>query len=239
MQQSLAEQKLNTPVLIELFTSEGCSSCPPADQLLRQLQEEKSRDSIELIVLSEHVDYWDNLGWPDPFASRTNTERQQEYARHFKTNCYTPQMIVDGSYEFVGSDSRLASQTIARARTDSKGQLGVKIGAVTPTTSQLAIDFKPSVRSSGQPSEWADLYIAEVADNLTSKVRSGENNGRTLNHTAVVLALSRHKEINCGKPFTSIIQVKRAKNQPNRKTYFVCFMQMSDSKKIVAIASSR
>lgn len=235
---SFAEQEPVTPVLVELFTSEGCSSCPQADRLLTQLKEDRRAGSIKLIVLSEHVNYWDNLGWPDPFASQTLTERQQQYARHFNTNCYTPQMVVDGTYEFVGSNSQLADDAVNQASKVAKAKLSIKVSAATSDSAQLAVDFKPS-SSKSRAAETAELFVAEVADNLSSMVKSGENNGRRLNHTAVVLGLNHLKQINSNEPFASTVQIKRRKNQTSRKTYFVCFAQMSDSRKVFAIASSQ
>ncbi len=236
---SFAEQEPVTPVLVELFTSEGCSSCPPADRLLANLKEERGAGPVKLIVLSEHVNYWDNLGWPDPFASQTITERQQQYARHFNKNCYTPQMVVDGTYEFVGSNSRLANDAINQASKVAKAKLSVKVKAASSESAQLAVDFQPSSGSKSRTAATAELFVAEVADNLSSTVKSGENNGRQLNHTAVVIGLNHLKQINGNEPFTSTVQIKRSKNQTSKKTYFVCFAQMTDSKKIFAVTSSQ
>src|SRR5260221_13588392 len=92
------------PVVVELFTSEGCSSCPPADALLLKLMEKQRPEKAAIVALEEHVDYWDQLGWRDPFSSREWTGRQESYAATFsRGNVYTPQMVVDGRVEFVGS----------------------------------------------------------------------------------------------------------------------------------------
>src|SRR6266478_5595666 len=110
-----------TPVVVELFTSEGCSSCPPADALLARLAEEPLAGNVQLIALEEHVDYWNDLGWADPFSSRDWTSRQNVYSGALGNgNPYTPQMVVDGTVEFVGSHGRKARQAILEAAGKTK-----------------------------------------------------------------------------------------------------------------------
>ena len=111
------------PVLVELFTSEGCSSCPPADDLLARLERTQP-----VIVMSEHVDYWNRIGWTDPYSSHAFSERQENYARRFRINGpYTPQMVVDGRTEFVGSDGYEAVNAIRAAAKETKAAISAMV----------------------------------------------------------------------------------------------------------------
>ncbi len=117
-----------TPVLVELFTSEGCSSCPPADALLMKLEAGQPIDGVEIIALGEHVDYWDQLGWHDRFSSRQYTQRQNGYGNRFSLQgVYTPQMVVDGTQEFVGNDANRATRAINQAAKSAK--VGLKLSS--------------------------------------------------------------------------------------------------------------
>jgi hypothetical protein len=175
-----------TPVLVELFTSEGCSSCPPADALLVHLDRDQPIPTANIIVLSEHVDYWDSLGWRDRFSSHQLTERQSAYAQRLHTDGpYTPQMVVDGSDQFVGSDTRRALNSITQAARKSK--LGIALAPITihngNAEGQVSAAF-PTTSASN-----ADLYAALVEVTASTHVQRGENDGRTLQHVSVVRAL--------------------------------------------------
>jgi hypothetical protein len=117
-----------TPILVELFTSEGCSDCPPADALLEKLIAGQPASGVAIIGLGQHVDYWDRLGWKDRFSSAAPTEQQQLYQARFRTeSIYTPQMVVDGRVELVGSDTNAARRAIERASTWPHGVVRIDI----------------------------------------------------------------------------------------------------------------
>ncbi|HEY7501601.1 MAG TPA: DUF1223 domain-containing protein [Vicinamibacterales bacterium] len=174
-----------TPVLLELFTSEGCSSCPPADALLAALLRDQPLPDVEIVPLSLHVDYWDHQGWKDPFSSRAFTARQQAYSRIFgEDRVYTPQMVVDGRDEFTGSDERAARRALASAA--SRPHLPLKVDArVQGLSVRLSIDL-PAAPAETEPIE---ALVALTEDDLASIVKRGENVGRTLTHVAVVRSL--------------------------------------------------
>ena len=180
---------VNTPILVELFTSESCSSCPPADALLARLAQQHFSGGAQIIVLGEHVDYWDGLGWRDRFSSSQYTARQNEYSRRFGLDgVYTPQMVVDGSTQFVGNDEQLARQAIASAAKSPKLPLTLSI----PTL--IGSRFSASVALSRVPEatiQQGELYAALVDPVDTTQVQHGENGGRRLHHVSVVRTLAR------------------------------------------------
>jgi hypothetical protein len=176
------------PVLVELFTSEGCSSCPPADALLMKLEQEQPVIGAEIIVLGEHVDYWDRLGWHDRFSSHEYTRRQNVYGNRFHLeSVYTPQMVVDGSEQFVGNDSSLAWQAVQHAGQTAKLSLRLLDLAVEQhkVTGAVSVAIRPADLPKG------DLYAALVDPAAVTNVKSGENNGRQLKHVGVVRSLIR------------------------------------------------
>ena len=171
------------PVLVELFTSEGCSDCPPADALLAELDTRQFVPGADAIVLSEHVTYWNHLGWSDPFSFAAMDERQQNYAQQFALDSvYTPQIVVDGSEQLVGGNSAALTRAVTRAAATPKLALAIADARRAPDGS---VDF--SVRAA--PGAKGTL-VAVLAENATrSEVARGENAGRTLHHVAVVRVL--------------------------------------------------
>jgi len=169
-----------TPVVVELFTSEGCSSCPPADALLMKLSQQQAGAGTELVLLGEHVDYWNYIGWTDRFSSAQFSQRQSDYGRALHSSVYTPQMVIDGSTEFVGSDASVARRNIAAAAKDPKR---AQVTLRWDSNNRLHI----SVQSSS--TEHSTVLLAVTEDGLSTSVEAGENGGRTLNHAAVVRQL--------------------------------------------------
>ncbi|TAK15095.1 MAG: DUF1223 domain-containing protein [Acidobacteria bacterium] len=166
------------PIVVELFTSEGCSSCPPADKLLAEIVKTMP-DGVEIIALSEHVDYWDGLGWRDPFSSRQFTERQNRYADHFGPDrVYTPQMIVDGAAELVGSDRAHLMKALAAARAREKAAITM----AWRDSQSLDVAVSGAAPAS-------DVMLAITEDGLSIDVKRGENAGRRLPHARVTREL--------------------------------------------------
>ena len=180
------------PVIVELFTSEGCSSCPPADVLLSKLDQQPI-DGIEIIGLSEHVDYWDDLGWRDPFSSADFSKRQSVYAK--SSGVYTPQMIVDGGEQFVGSDEKRARAAIINAATKAKGKVEVTTPSVNAEKQVVRLSIHVSDLPPVNDDDIAEVLLAVTESNLSSEVPRGENAGRSLKHTAVVRHLETVGEV--------------------------------------------
>src|SRR5438477_8572780 len=133
-----------TPVVVELFTSEGCESCPPADVLLQQLATTQPVAGVQIIPLSLHVDYWDQLGWKDRFSSAALTNRQRVYGTRFNVDSvYTPQMVVDGRAELVGSDGAAARKAIGRAATSARGSIQIRVDRASGAVTVVAADLPP------------------------------------------------------------------------------------------------
>jgi hypothetical protein len=173
----------NVPVVVELFTSEGCSSCPPADALLEQLDRTQPVAGAHLVVLGEHVDYWDRQGWRDPHSSAAFTARQQAYALRFARDPYTPQIVIDGRTEAVGNDRAAVLSAIKAAVDDSRVVL-----RIVPEEGGSKVRVEADPLPAGKLRK-AELFVARALDSGASDVLRGENSGRKLHHVAIVTEL--------------------------------------------------
>ena len=187
-----------TPVVVELFTSEGCSSCPPADEVLSKLDKMQPIQGVEVIALGEHVDYWNKLGWTDPYSSEGFSRRQSRYSDAFnQDSVYTPQMIVDGRDEFAGGNMDRARTAIAKAAHIPKANIQLASSQNLEATNSRAV--KLSLHVSDLPrltaGDTAEVLLAITENNLRSEVSRGENAGRYLRHSAVVRQLTTLGEI--------------------------------------------
>lgn len=175
---AVSEPTASRPVLAELFTSESCSSCPPADALLRELSTRS-----DVLPLSFHVDYWDGLGWTDRFASPQFTARQKDYASVHHWGVYTPQLVIDGKAHVVGSNRFAVSVALQQAHGSEPGaaitiahrggELNVSIGTVAGAATPRS----------------ADVYLISFETAAHTQVRGGENSGASLCHANVVRSM--------------------------------------------------
>ena len=232
-------QGQRTPVVVELFTSEGCSSCPPADALLARLDKIQPVPGAEVIALKQHVDYWNHLGWRDPYSSEQFSARQEGYARAFGNGLYTPQMIVDGQTEFVGSQESRARQAIAQAARSPKAAVHLAWASNPEAGNAGPLEVRVEKLEGAMAGETAEVFLAVTESNLHSKISSGENAGRKLDHTAVVRKLER---IGMADPQAAafaarrIIEISPEWKRENLRA--VVFVQESRSRRMLAAAST-
>ncbi|MGQ0739409.1 MAG: DUF1223 domain-containing protein [Bacteroidota bacterium] len=227
---TIAADSFNRPVsgayapvaVLELFTSEGCSSCPPADKLLPEL----AKADVRVIPLSFHVDYWNYLGWKDPFSSNEFSERQRDYVQQFKLeSAYTPQLVINGAYETVGSSRNKADAAIKKALKEnaaaelliselikSRGRLKCKVIAEG--------DFKKT-----------NLAAALVQKNAVINVRAGENSGARLSHTNVVRSF-----VSLPAEQTQVIEMPFPADLADNNWQLVIYVQQKSNLKITGAA---
>lgn len=180
---SRAQTDSRRPVLVELFTSEGCSSCPPADVLLARLDEMQPVKGAQVIVLSEHVTYWDHEGWRDPYSLDSVTDRQKWYGFKFGlSEIYTPQAVVDGAAQVLGSDGNKLVQAISAATAEPKAELTISDAAWTGD----GIKFVVHTAGAATTKLKTTLEAALAEDVTLTAVKNGENAGKTLRNVAVV-----------------------------------------------------
>lgn len=223
-----------TPVVVEIFTSEGCNTCPPADKYLQKLAKEQPVDGVEIIALQEHVDYWNRHGWTDPFSSPQFSNRQRYYSVFFKlSEVFTPQMIVDGTRQLSG---KTGSRPIAEAAKDAKGKINLTV------EKESGGILSVSVKVSGLPKITAAdktvLLLAVTENDLVSKVSAGENKGSTFRHMAVTRYLKNIGEVT-GDKMTLAADIPLGKAWKRNDLGLVAFVQEIGSRRIIAAAKIR
>jgi hypothetical protein len=233
-----ADSTGKSPVLIELFTSEGCSSCPPADALLEKIDASQPIDGTPLVVLSEHVDYWDHDGWKDPYSSHLLTERQSQYVRSFGLSTpYTPQMVLDGSTELNLSAPQQIGPSLEKAAQAAKVSVQIdsaSIEAGQPDLLQGRIQVNRELQKRG-----GDIYVATALDHANSQVLHGENGGRRLTHVAVVQDITKVGRLDKGKSFDGNFQVKLKPGTDPANLRIVVFVQEPGVGRILGVAMEK
>ena len=228
---SSGDSATTKPVLVELFTSEGCSSCPPADAFLRTLDSTQPVSGVQLIVLGEHVDYWDDLGWKDTYSSHAFTGRQQTYADRLRLDGpYTPQMVVDGDFQFVGSNRERANQAFEKARALPK--VMVRISSLKVENGNL----RAHVETGALPSQ-GEVFVALALEHAQSQVLHGENGGHRLEHVAVARNLVSVGKAAKGERFSKDVSLPL--NAPGQPYRVIAFVQEPKQGKILGAALER
>jgi hypothetical protein len=236
-QAPISDKPLAKPkvVLVELFTSEGCSDCPPADELLRQIDRKQFGSGHLIVGISEHVTYWNSLGWADPFSLAIYDQRQSAYADKFGLNSvYTPQMVVNGSEQFVGSDRAKLAQALNKEAQQS-APVAVQILSASRVNHSLTVTYavKGSIPSAGLD------VIAVVADDADrSSVERGENSGRNLTHVAVARSLTRLARLNAPNETTAQLTLP-ASYQPSQAHHIIVFAQSTGNGRIFSSDSEQ
>ena len=244
-----------TAVLLELFTSEGCSSCPPADTLLAKLVEIQPIPNVEIIALGLHVDYWDRLGWRDQFSSAAYTARQNAYADAWRSEkVYTPQAIVDGAHEVIGSDFQTIRRLITESASKPKLAVSVALATDAAAVAPSGAGDRPSIRISVAPcagkadcadtaskplTSKGDVLVAITQDGLSSNVQAGENKNRLLAHAAVVRSLDKVGSFNGREAFTVTRPLSLDRAWPRDMLKAVVIVQDGRSRRVVGVASCR
>ena len=220
-------QSAAAPVLVELFTSEGCSSCPPADAMLANLDRLQPVPGAHVIVLEEHVDYWNHDGWTDKYSSSAITERQTEYKDRFKLNdIYTPEMVVDGETQFNGSEAKAAVHAIEEAR--SKPKVAVRITSLWLDGKAIHAHIDAEALPASLGVRKADIFVAAALDHAESQVLKGENKGRDLKHVAVAITLSKVGTAEDRGAFSRDVVVKLPSAVDAANLRLVAFVQKPD-----------
>ncbi len=225
----------SAPILVELFTSEGCSSCPPADRWLQQIDAAQPIAGAEIIVMSEHVDYWDHDGWKDPYSLGLCTDRQSGYVRAMGLNsAYTPQIVVNGNIEMQLSEPQQIRQALMKAASDA--QVPVTISTMSVAGGKPGV-LRAHIDVNGEHERRnADIFAAVALDHAESQVARGENGGKRLTHVAVVEELFKIGKLEKGRTFINDLQVKLRPNMEAANLRLIVFVQEPELGKVLGAA---
>ncbi len=222
-----------SPVLVELFTSEGCSSCPPADDLLTKLDGLQPISGEQLIVLSEHVDYWNHEGWKDVYSSSFFTARQEDYERRFGVkSTYTPQMVVDGATQLNGSNGPAVQGALESARSHLK--VPVRISSATVADAKtIRLHLEVDALPGDFKAKKADVLVVVALDRAASHVSAGENKGRDIKHVAVAESINKVGKVEKGKKFDEDVLVKVKGTADLSNLRLIGFVQEADAGEVI------
>ena len=239
--QSAAPPAGGKAVIVELFTSEGCSSCPPADALLQKLEAQQPVAGATIVGLEEHVDYWDHDGWRDPFSSSQWTQRQVDYGAKFRNDAYTPQMVVDGQSQFVGNNAQEAELEVEKAAHRVKADVAITSQASNAARAQR-FNVTVGKLAGTQNGDVAEVWLAVAEDGLHSSVSRGENAGRELRHVATLRSLQKIGVADGGGASPAFRGDRSITISPDwvpGNLHVVVFVQMKKSRAILGAASTR
>jgi hypothetical protein len=216
--------------VVELFTSEGCSSCPPADKALSKLTSQAAQDHQKIYTLSFHVDYWNRLGWKDTFSSGKFSERQQQYARILNlTSVYTPQIVVNGTEEFVGSDGSKLNDAVARSLRKKTIASFSKLTSLVNNDKKLSVSYQLNGAFKG-----SEIHFALVTKQASTSVKRGENVGRVLSHTNIVKQFITTPAAAQGEVFFDLSSVADRSD-----LLIIAYVQHTDDSEIIAAVSAQ
>jgi hypothetical protein len=239
--QSPPSDQARTPVVVELFTSEGCSSCPAADTLLQRLVAQQPIPNAEIIAIEEHVDYWNHDGWIDPFSAAEWTHRQLVYTPQTNdTGPYTPEMIVNGKAQFTGSDQSKAVAAIM----DAAARPAVAVTLTAGNAEKNSRDFAITVGklNSASAGDVAEVWLAVTEDGLHSTVSQGENAGRSLGHVGTLRGMHKIGDVKSGSESSSFNGHSKLKLDSHwnlANVHVIAFVQERKSRTILGAASTK
>jgi hypothetical protein len=235
-------ERTGVPVIVELFTSEGCSSCPPADAYIAKLEAIQPIPNTQIIVLEEHVDYWNSDGWIDPYSSREWTLRQQEYAATLgNKNPYTPQLVVGGQKELLGSREDLVTQAIeTAAASPAAARVSVSVAASAKANNEDA-SVSVDQLNAGKHGDRPEVWIVVTESGLHSAVKAGENSGQDVHHASIVRVLHKVGAIDTSKAssYSGTTSVHLDPSWRRQNLHVVAFVQDRKSHQILGAAAAR